>query len=103
LLNDKWSKAKNEKTPPEPVESGFYWEKHVIGGRLIKIHKIIYSFVMNNGEKVDLEDDLCAFLLNKVNYDDENSNTYSRKEKQQLQSGASIIRSRKKIEHYILI
>jgi hypothetical protein len=102
LLNDKWSKAKNEKPPPELVESGFYWEKHVIGGRLIKIHKTIYIFVMNNGKKIDLEDNLCAFLLAKVNYDDENSNTYSRKEKQQLQSGASIKRSKKKIEHLYL-
>ncbi|CAF3471379.1 unnamed protein product [Rotaria sp. Silwood1] len=102
LLNDKWSKAKNEKTPPELVESGFYWEKHVIGGRVVKINKTIYSFITNNGEKIDLEDDLCAFLLDKVNYDDENSNAYSRKEKQQLQSGVSIKRSRKKIERLYL-
>ncbi|CAF1524771.1 unnamed protein product, partial [Rotaria sp. Silwood1] len=74
LLNDKWSKAKYEKTPPELVESDVHWEKHVIGGRVIKINKTIYSFITNNGEKIDLEDDLCAFLLDKVNYDDENSN-----------------------------
>ncbi|CAF5028646.1 unnamed protein product, partial [Rotaria sp. Silwood1] len=102
LLNDKWSKAKYEKTPPELVESDVHWEKHVIGGRVIKINKTIYSFITNNGEKIDLEDDLCAVLLDKVNYDDENSNAYSRKEKQQLQSGVSIKRSRKKIERLYL-
>jgi hypothetical protein len=102
LLNDKWSKAKNEKIPPELVESGFYWEKNVIGGRVIKIDKSIYSFITNNSDKIDLEDDLCAFLLDKVNYDDENSDAYSRKEKQLLQSGVSIKRSRKKIERLCL-
>jgi hypothetical protein len=47
-------------------------------------------------------DDLCTFLLDKINYDDENSNTYSRKEKQQLQSDVCIKRVKKKIEHLYL-
>ena len=102
LLNDKWSEEEDETTPPDMVESGFYWEKHVIGGRVIKVNKTTYSFITNNDGKINLEDDLCAFLLDKGNYDDENSNVYSRKEKQQLQSGVSIKRSRKKIERLYL-
>jgi len=102
LLNDKWSIERDEKTSPGLVESSFYWEDNVIGGRMIKTNKTIYSFMPNNGGKIKLEDDLCVFLLDKVNYDDENSDAYSRKEKQQLQSGVSIKRSRKKIERLYL-
>lgn len=61
---------------------GFSWEKCVIGDRLIKINKTNNSFLTNNNEKPNLEDYLCALLLDKINYDDENSDAYSRKEKQ---------------------
>ena len=60
LLNDKWSKAKDEKTLLDLVESGFYWEKYVIVGRVIKINKTTYSFITYNDKKINLEDDFVS-------------------------------------------
>jgi hypothetical protein len=44
LLNDKWGKNRDEKTPPELFESGFYREDEVMGGRVIK--KIEHSYIL---------------------------------------------------------
>ncbi len=71
LLNDKWGKSKEEITPPEISESGFYWEDHVVGGRIVKIDKIIYSFKPKLQAKFLLDDELSMYLLDKANYNDE--------------------------------
>jgi hypothetical protein len=98
LLNDKWGENKDEKTPLEVYESGFYWEDEVMGGRVIKTNKSIYSFLPKGQAKINLEEELCLFLLNTQNYDDGEISAYSRKEKQdqqQLQSKFPSTRTRK--------
>ncbi len=54
---------------------------------------------MHNDGRIGLDNDLCQFLLNKLNYDDTNLDAYSRKEKLQqqedLQAGSG--RPRRKI------
>jgi hypothetical protein len=103
LLNDKWGTTKDEITPPELRESGFYWEDEVVGGRIIKQDKNIYSFRPKGQATIKLDEDLCLFLLDKENYNNENINVYSRKEKQQQQqqlpSESSAKRPRRKIQH----
>jgi len=99
LLHDKWGYGADEITPPDIEESGYYWENLVIGGRVVKQDKVIYSFLVHNDRRIGLDNDLCQFLLNKVNYDDTNLDAYSRKEKLQqqehLQAGSK--RPRQKI------
>jgi hypothetical protein len=86
LLNDKWGNQMDEATPPDIAASGFFWQDNVIGGRIIKTNKIIYSFLPKRQGKINLEEDLCLFLLDIQNYDDGNNSAYSRKEKQDQQT-----------------
>ncbi len=95
LLNDKWGNQTDETTPPDIAESGFCWEENVIGGRMIKTNKIIYSFLPKRQGKINLEEDLCLFLLDIQNYDDGNNSAYSRKEKQDQQQLQSQFSSKK--------
>jgi hypothetical protein len=45
LLNDKWGKKRDEKTPPELFESGFYREDKVMSGRVIKKIEHLYILI----------------------------------------------------------
>jgi hypothetical protein len=79
----------------------------VIAGHVIKVDKNTYSFLPNGRSKIDLNNDLCLFLLNTVNYDDENYDAYSRmeKEKEHQQQSASrypVKRLRKQIEQFFI-
>ncbi len=79
----------------------------MIAGHVIKVDKNTYSFLPNGRSKIDLNNDLCLFLLNTVNYDDENYDAYSRmeKEKEHQQQSASrypVKRLRKQIEQFFI-
>lgn len=82
LLNDKWRREEDETTPPELEKSGFSWENQVIGGRIVKMDKSTYSFLPNGLSRINLGEDICLILLDTNNYDDENHDAYSRKEKE---------------------
>ncbi len=84
LFNDRWGRKKNEITASELNESGYYLENQVIDGRIVKMGKNTYSFLLNELSKIDLEEDLSVFLLDMDNCEDEKHDAYSRK-KQEIQ------------------
>jgi len=57
---------------------------------VVKQDKVIYSFLVHNDRRIGLDNDLCQFLLNEVNYDDKNLDAYSRKEKLQQQKDLQV-------------